>query len=87
MPLSDLNEMLAEIRGISIETDAGLVVPLTGLRRLMEQRSAEAAPSEEEPPKNMDQARQMAKQYLKDNADPQPPTLGRAIAASTPSAS
>ena len=80
--LHNLNEMLAAIDGLSIETDAGKLVRVEDVRRLIEARKAEEEAQPEEPGfKTWEEARQAAKKHLVETQPKPQPTLGRAVPA------
>lgn len=88
-PVHNLNDLMEEIEGASIETSAGRFIRVDHIRRLVEKRQAAAeedeAKVEEEPaPTTWDQARSQAARYLKEELGAKPPNVGagRSVPAS-----
>lgn len=87
--LHDLDELLDEIKGMTIRTTQGSFVKEEDLRRLIEKRKQAGAIDQKTlpQPKNVAEAREQAKAFLAERAKesglPAPkPSLGRAVPAS-----
>lgn len=82
MDLHNLNDMLTAIEDLGIETDAGTLVRVEDVRRLMQQRKEQLEAQSEEPGyKTWIEARQAAKEYLNETTPEPQPSLGRAVPA------
>jgi len=81
--LHDLNEMLDAIEGLGVETDAGTLVRVEDVRRLMLEREITELETQSEEPgyKTWDQARQAAKQHLLETTPEPEPDFGRSVPA------
>jgi hypothetical protein len=82
MDLHNLNDMLTAIEDLGIETDAGTLVRMEDVRRLMQERKAQQEAQSEEPEyKTWEEARLAAKKMLNETQPPPQPALGRAVPA------
>ena len=84
--LHNMNDLMAELEGISIKTSQGSFVKMEDARRLIEKRKAANAITEQEKPKprTLVQAREGAKEFLAKQTElpPAPPNVGKSIPAS-----
>lgn len=85
LPLTD--DLIAELEGMSIRTSQGSFIRMEDARRLIEKKKASQQVDDALPvPKNMDEARRMAKDHLEKikfgAQGPQEP--GRAVPATEP---
>jgi hypothetical protein len=83
MDLHNLNDMLAAIEDLGVETSAGTFVRMEDVRRLaLERKIAETEAHPDEPqPKTWLEARSAAKEWLAEENPPPQPQLGRAVPA------
>ena len=89
MDLHNLNDVLEALQEMGVETSAGTFVRMEDVRRLMANKQVVDAveqKAEAESYRTWEEARQAAKDYLREMNGPQPPSFGRAIPASSPSA-
>jgi len=89
MDLHNLNEMLAAMEGMTVQTESGTTyVRMEDVRRLMlERQSAEAEAQPDASYKTWDEARAAAKEHLEQGLPLPQPQLGRAVPAFVPSPS
>jgi len=80
--LHNVNDMLAEIEGMGVDTEFGTLVRMEDVRRLMQARQQHEQEQPEAPQyKTWQQARAAAKEYLNEVTPPPAPQLGRAVPA------
>jgi len=89
MDLHNLNDVLELLQEMGVETSAGTFVRMEDVRRLMANKQIVEAidnKAEAEQYKSWEEARQAAKEYLREVQGPSPIQVGRSIPASSPSA-
>jgi hypothetical protein len=83
----NINDVLEALQEMGVETSAGTFVRMEDVRRMMASKQiVDAVEAEAESYKTWEEARQAAKDYLRETNGSPRPQVGRAIPASSPSA-